>query len=72
MNEDASVPKPRMIQTASGLKPMPTAAELNQWARESAREALREAGKQGTNEEIDAVLNSEPPIDIPPLEQLIK
>ncbi len=69
MNEDA--PR-RMIRTASGLKPMPTPVELDRWARESARKVLREAGKVGTDAEINELLNSDPPFEIPSWNDLIK
>ena len=44
MNEDSTTPQRRMIRTASGLKPMPTEAELRTRSRQIAKEVLLEAG----------------------------
>lgn len=45
MNEDTPIlTQPRMIRTASGLKPMPSAAERAARSRQIAKQVLLEAG----------------------------
>ncbi len=69
MNEDA--PR-RMIQTASGLKPMPTAAELAARSREIARQVLLESGHDPATieETVTKFLAKSPSLKIPSWEEL--
>lgn len=73
MNEDVPAPtQPRMIRTASGLRPMPTEAELAAKSRQVAKQVLLEAGYDPATieDEVTKFLAKPLAFDMPPNDDL--
>lgn len=74
MNEDAPPGQPRMIRTASGLKPLPSQAERRARSRQIAKAVLLEAGHDPATIEdtVTKFLTQPIAFDLPSNEELLK